>query len=48
MTKINFGGVLEEVVTRKEFPLKKASEVLKTKLLPSSVTVFKALLKPKT
>jgi len=29
MTKINFGGVIENVVTRSEFPLKKAREVLK-------------------
>lgn len=29
MTKINFGGVVENVVTRSEFPLKKAREVLK-------------------
>ncbi len=29
MAKINFGGVEEEVVTRQEFPLEKAREVLK-------------------
>ncbi len=29
MATINFGGVLENVVTREEFPLKKAKEVLK-------------------
>ncbi|ELR72135.1 Ketol-acid reductoisomerase [Fulvivirga imtechensis AK7] len=29
MAKINFGGVTEEVVTRSEFPLEKAREVLK-------------------
>ncbi len=29
MAKINFGGVTEEVVTREEFPLDKAREVLK-------------------
>lgn len=29
MTKINFGGVEENVVTREEFPLEKAREVLK-------------------
>lgn len=29
MAKINFGGVLEEVVTREEFPMSKAKEVLK-------------------
>ena len=29
MAQINFGGTLEEVVTRDEFPLEKAREVLK-------------------
>lgn len=29
MAKINFGGVKEDVVTREEFPLKKAKQVLK-------------------
>jgi len=29
MAKINFGGVLENVVTREEFPISKAQEVLK-------------------
>lgn len=29
MAKLNFGGVVEEVVTREEFPLQKAREVLK-------------------
>lgn len=29
MAKINFGGVTEEVVTRSEFPLEKAQDVLK-------------------
>jgi len=29
MAKINFGGVMEDVVTREEFPLEKAREVLK-------------------
>jgi len=29
MAKMNFGGVIEEVVTRDEFPLEKAREVLK-------------------
>ena len=28
MAKIDFGGVLEEVVTLEEFPLNKAKEVL--------------------
>ncbi len=29
MAKINFGGTVEEVVTREEFPLEKAQDVLK-------------------
>ena len=31
--KINFGGVIENIVTRKEFPLKKAQKVLKGKTI---------------
>jgi ketol-acid reductoisomerase len=33
MTKINFGGVTENVVTRAEFPLSKAREVLKNDVI---------------
>ena len=33
MTKINFGGVEEEVVTRDEFPLEKAREILKDEVV---------------
>jgi ketol-acid reductoisomerase len=33
MAKINFGGVEEEVVTREEFPLSKAKEVLKNETI---------------
>jgi len=33
MTKINFGGVMENVVTRKEFPLKKALQVLNNEVI---------------
>lgn len=33
MAKIDFGGVLEEVVTRNEFPLEKAREVLKDEVV---------------
>jgi len=33
MVKINFGGVEEEIVTREEFPLSKAQEVLKNETL---------------
>ena len=33
MAKISFGGVKETVVTRKEFPLKKAQQVLKDEVI---------------
>lgn len=33
MAKINFGGVIEEVVTRDEFPLAKAKEILKNETI---------------
>src|SRR4028119_1062457 len=33
MAKINFGGVVEEVVTREEFPLAKAREILKNETI---------------
>ena len=33
MAKINFGGVVEDVITREEFPLKKAQEVLKNEVV---------------
>jgi ketol-acid reductoisomerase len=33
MAKINFGGVVEDVVTREEFPLSKAREVLKNEIV---------------
>ena len=33
MAQINFGGVVEEVVTREEFPLEKAREVLKNEVV---------------
>ena len=29
MAKMTFGGVIEEVMTREEFPLEKAREILK-------------------
>jgi len=37
MAQLNFGGVTENVVTREEFPLEKAREVLKNETI--SVTV---------
>ena len=33
MAKINFGGVVENVVTREEFPISKAQEVLKNEVV---------------
>lgn len=39
MAQLNFGGVTENVVTREEFPLEKAREVLKMKQSLLSVTV---------
>ena len=33
MAKIDFGGVVEEVVTRDEFPLARAREVLKDEVI---------------
>ena len=33
MAKINFGGVVEDVVTREEFPISKAQEVLKNEVV---------------
>jgi len=45
MAKLNFGGVVENVVTRDEFPLAKALETLKMRLSLSSVTVYKVQVK---
>lgn len=33
MAKMNFGGIIEEVVTRKEFPLSKAKTILKNEVI---------------
>ena len=33
MAQLNFGGVIEEVMTREEFPLEKAREVLKNETI---------------
>ena len=33
MAKINFGGVIEDVITAEEFPLKKAQKVLKNEVM---------------
>ena len=33
MAQMNFGGVIENVVTREEFPLEKAREVLKNETI---------------
>ena len=39
MAKMNFGGVIEEVMTREEFPLEKAREIL------LSVMVYRVLVR---
>ena len=41
MAQMNFGGVIENVMTREEFPLEKAREVLKDEHLQLSVTVYR-------
>ena len=41
MAIMNFGGVEENVVTREEFPLEKAREVLKNETIAVIGTVFK-------
>ena len=33
MAQLNFGGVIENVMTREEFPLEKAREVLKNETI---------------
>ena len=33
MAKIDFGGVIETVITREEFPVSKAQEVLKNETI---------------
>ena len=38
MAKLNFGGVEENVVTREEFPLSKAQEILKNETVAVMVT----------
>ena len=40
MAKMNFGGVIEEVMTREEFPLEKAREILKDR--PSRMVGYQA------
>ena len=32
MAQLNFGGVIENVMTREEFPLEKAREILKDEI----------------
>ena len=36
MAQMNFGGVVENVMTREEFPLEKAREILKDETLVSA------------
>ena len=38
MAKIKFGGVVEDVVTREEFPLERAREILKNETIGNSKT----------
>jgi len=42
MAKISFGGVIEDVVTREEFPLSKAQQVLKKEVVAVLGTACKA------
>ena len=35
MAQLNFGGVIENVMTREEFPLEKAREILKDETIRS-------------
>ena len=42
MAIMNFGGVDENVVTREEFPLEKAREILKDETIAVSDTAYKA------
>ena len=42
MAVINFGGVDENVVTREEFPLEKAREVLKDEVIAIIGMAYKA------
>jgi len=48
MAKLNFGGVEENVVTREEFPLAKAQEVLKNEVVAVIGYVFKVLVRRST
>ena len=41
MAQLNFGGIVENVMTREEFPLEKAREYLKMRQSLLSVTVYK-------
>lgn len=41
MAQLNFGGVIENVMTREEFPLEKAREILRMKQSQLSVMVYK-------
>lgn len=41
MAQLNFGGVIENVMTREEFPLEKAREILRMRQSQLSVTVYR-------
>ena len=45
MAELNFGGVVETVVTSKEFSLEKAREVLKDETIAVIGLVFRDLVK---
>jgi len=42
MVKMDFGGVIEDVITRGEFTVKQAQKVLKDEVVVSLGLVFKA------
>ena len=37
MAKLNFGGVEENIITREEFPLQKAQEILKDEIVAKGI-----------
>ena len=48
MAKINFGGTVEEVVTRDEFPLIKALDILKNEIIAIIAVSYTHLTLPTT
>ena len=41
MAQMNFGGVVENVMTREEFPLEKAREILKDETIAVSAMAYR-------